>query len=233
MFHARRRLALLTALCAVMIGATASSALAAGFARDSSVPGNSAVGELDPLNPDNQVFAFKTDATHAGAIYRPFGAPGIKVGQLLDQLQVKYYLQDKSCLSGSPRFQLGIDQDGNGTIDHNAFGYFGTTAFGGGCSTNAWTFQDGTDNVPRWDLSQFGGPMTDTFAQMVSFFDSTYPNHRVRKVSIVEDNTTGGALPGCSFYDQIDVFGNSATQWADVSEPTNTSLCPDASSGGI
>ena len=82
--------------------------------------------------------------------------------------------------------------------------------------------------MPRWDLSQFGGSPANTFAQMVTFFNTTFPNHRVRRASIVEDNTTGGALPGCSFYDQIDVFGSFATNWADVSEPTDTTLCPDS-----
>ena len=226
MFHPRRRLALITAaLCAVFIGATATSASAANFARDSS-PGNSAVGERDPNNADNQVFAFKTDATHFGNIYRQFGSSGIKAGQLLDQLQVKYFLQGKSCASGSPRFQLGIDKDGNGSIDGNAFGYFGTLAFGGGCTSDAWTFQDGTDGVPRWDITQLGGTPANTFSGMVTFLDTTYPNHKVRRAAIVEDNTTGGAQAGCSFYDQIDVFGAAATNWADVSEPTNTALCP-------
>jgi hypothetical protein len=222
MFHARQRLALIAvAACAAFLGATASSAYAASFAAPSD-PNNSARGELDPNNPTNQVFAFKTDATHFGSIVRSLGT-GIPVANFRDQLQLKYYLQNKTCAGGSPRFQLSVDQDGNGTVDHEAFGYLGTLPFGGGCNTNQWTFQDGSDGVARWDLSQFGGSPANTFDQMVTFFETGFPNHKVKAASIVEDP---GAAPGCSFYDQLDFYRAAATNWTDVAEPTNTALCP-------
>ena len=85
------------------------------------------------------------------------------------------------------------------------FGYVGTGAFGGGCPTDQWTYQD-LSQGPQWDLSQFGKGYDNTWAQVVAYFDTTYPNHRVLEGFLDDDSSSffaGDA--GCAYYDLVSV----------------------------
>ena len=63
-----------------------------------------------------------------------------------------------------------------------------------------------TDTVGRWDLSQFGGPMTDTWAQVVAFFNTIYPNHVVLSGGVYDDSASFSALAaGQAYYDLVTV----------------------------
>lgn len=70
----------------------------------------------------------------------------------------------------------------------------GHAPFGAGCTTGEWDIIDMTDNVGRWDLSQFGGGMTMTWDLAEAFITTTYPNHRVIYGSLVDDSA--GFAPG-------------------------------------
>ena len=70
-----------------------------------------------------------------------------------------------------------------------------------------WIFEDMTNNVPKWDLSQFRvAPcnMTCTWAQVVAFFNTAFPNHRVLNAVLVDDS--GSFVPtdrGCAYFDLV------------------------------
>jgi hypothetical protein len=211
----------------VAVAAPASAADYAADPQPSSAPFNRVAKELDPENPTNQVIAFSTNSSNYGNVFTQYGAAGEKIDNLDNKMEVKYYLVNRTCTLGSPRFQLAIDTDGNGTSNGNAFGYLGDQAFGGGCAMNAWTHEDMTNDAPKWDLSQLGGGMTNTWSEMETFLNGTHPNHRVRRASLVEDNYDS-PIGGCAFYDNLQMRDRALNRWEDVAAPQNTSLCSGA-----
>src|SRR5207253_6680915 len=167
-------------------------------------------------NQFNEVISF--DTTDPNAIAGAFRRLGdnVQVGMLTNQVELKYYLVGRTCGGGSPRIQLGISGDGNGTFnqfaggpDQNAFGYLGDMPFGGGCVAGQWVHEDMTNSVPKWDLSQWTPlptcDMTCTWTQMVTYFNTFYPNHRVLNANLVDD-ASGNPFPpgrGCAYFDLV------------------------------
>jgi hypothetical protein len=160
--------------------------------------------DQDPQNLTNDVISvFTTTAYPAGAgVAFRNTPPGFKIAALDHQINLKYYFPARSCGGGSPRVQVGIDRDGDGNFDGNAFGYVGHVPFGGACITGEWDFIDMTDNIGRWDLSQLGGGMTMTWDQAEAFVTTTYPNHRVVYGSLVDDSCSFAPTScGQAYYD--------------------------------
>lgn len=157
--------------------------------------------DQDPQNVTNDVISVLTTPATIGAAFRNT-PPGFKIPALDHQINLKYYFPARSCGGGSPRVQVGIDRDGDGAFDGNAFGYVGHGPFGTGCITGEWDIIDMTDNVGRWDLSQLGGGMTMTWDMAESFISATYPNHRVIYGSLVDDSCSFASTScGQAYYD--------------------------------
>ena len=158
----------------------------------------------DPQNLTNDVISVLTTTAYpagAGVAFRNT-PPGFKIAALDHQINLKYYFPMRSCGGGSPRVQIGIDRDGDGSFDANAFGYVGHAPFGTGCITGEWDIIDMTDNIGRWDLSQLGGGMTMTWDQAEAFVTTTYPNHRVISGSLVDDSCSFAPTScGQAYYD--------------------------------
>lgn len=161
--------------------------------------------DQDPQNLTNDVVSVLTTPADIGVAVRNL-PPGIRIEALDHQLNLQYYFPSRSCAGGSPRIQLAIDRDGDGTADGNAFGYVGHAPFGAGCLTAEWDIMDMTDNVARWDLTQFGGTPNMTWDMAEEFVATTYPNHRVETGSIVDDSC-GFAPTSCgqAYYDLLTV----------------------------
>lgn len=163
----------------------------------------------DPQNIDNDVITLNTGSYPSsliGVAVRNM-LPQAKIASLTNQISLKYlFVPPRTCSGGSPRIQLFI-QPGDNSPARNIFGYVGNAPFGAGCiSDGNWHFQDMTDTVGRWDLSQFGGPMTDTWAQVVLFFNTVYPNHVVLSGGLYDDSASFSALAaGHAFYDLVTV----------------------------
>jgi hypothetical protein len=160
--------------------------------------------DKDPLNLTNDVISVLTTAAYPAGIGVAFRdtPPGFKIAALTNQLQLKYYFDGRSCGSGSPRIQIAIDTNGDGTFDGNAFGYVGHTGFGGGCVTGSWDFVDMTDAVPfRWDLTQFGLGYHN-WQTAVAAVNAAFPNHRVLSGSLVDDSCSFAPTScGKAYYD--------------------------------
>lgn len=160
--------------------------------------------DQDPQNLTNDVISVVTTQDYPAGIGVAFRntPPGFKIAALDHQINLKYYFPARSCSGGSPRVQVGIDRNGDGNFDGNAFGYVGHLPFGAGCITGEWDIIDMTDNIGRWDLSQFGGGMTMTWDQAEAFITTTFPNHRVVYGSLVDDSCSF-ALASCgqAYYD--------------------------------
>lgn len=156
---------------------------------------------------------------------------GTKIAFLDNMLEFKSYFQNRSCGGGSPRIQLGIDVDGDGTIDANAFAY--TAPPFTGCVPNRWQYDDVTDELPRWDatqLAKFGFPAAASICSNPLFagnpvvcpvggfqtnsgyipwivfktvLTTLFPNHMVCTGALVDDSGWFPAAAGVAYYDII------------------------------
>ena len=163
-------------------------------------------GDQDPQNLTNDVISVLTTTEYPAGIGVAFRntPPGFKIAALDHQITLKYYFPaaPRTCSGGSPRVQIGIDRDGDGAFDGNAFGYVGHAPFGTGCITGEWDIVDMTDNVGRWDLSQLGGGMTMTWDQAELFVTNAWPDHRVIYGSLVDDSCSFAPTScGQAYYD--------------------------------
>lgn len=164
--------------------------------------------DQDPQNPTNDVISVFTTTAYPAGIGTAVRnlPPGIKIGALTNQLQLKYLYPARSCGGGSVRIQLAIDTDGDGNSNGNAFGYVGHTGFGGGCVTGVWDFVDMTDNLPfRWDLTQFGLGY-HSWPTAVTAMTTSNPNHKVLSGSLVDDSCS--FIPsscGQAYYDLLTI----------------------------
>src|SRR4051794_9210771 len=176
--------------------------------------------DLDPENPFNEVFSIDTTSGGAdafGGVARDLG-DHIKVDMLDNQIEVKYYFVGRTCAAGSPRFQLFIDPDGkNGPMaPHNAFGYLGESSFVPVCPMNQWVFEDMTNSLMKWDLSQFGGSQNNTWDQVEAFF-AAFPNHQVLQGSFVDDSASFSPTGrGCAYFDVLSIGAKTLTDNGDT-----------------
>lgn len=156
---------------------------------------------VDPENEYNDVISVDTAAppTFGGAERKL----GVKIGYLTNQIQLKYFfVPPHTCGVGTPRVFLTVDTDGDGHSNGNAFGYIGVPPAFGACPQGEWVFENLTDNLTRWDLTQFGGPFYNTWAQVVAFF-SAFPTHEVLTGGVVDD--TSNPIVGSVYFDVFTV----------------------------
>lgn len=183
----------------------------------------------DPENPANDVIRIRTDVPpFFGTVSRTVN---VQVEQLDNMLEFKAWFavgplpSTKTCIGGSPRFQLAVDLDGDGDSDGNAFGDTGINGSGTGCPQQTWLYEDltGGDGVTglgvflsppfttpneeaEWAASQLGGPGVPGAGVPWSVFEAfltTFPNHVVCTVALVDDTFGIAGMSGTAYYDII------------------------------
>ncbi|MGZ4281399.1 MAG: hypothetical protein ACXVEM_04270 [Gaiellaceae bacterium] len=186
----------------------------------------------DPNNAYNEVVSFDTNDPNAvSGAFKKFG-DHVKIGTLTDMLDVKYFYVGRTCGGGSTRVQLGLDLNGDGKQDINAFGYLGDKPFGGGCPMNQWVYEDMTDGAAKWDTSQLGvtdtcRSFTETWSAMVSCITTEYPNHRVLNYVLVDDSQSFFAADrGCAYFDLFSAGARTFSNWDDASDGSKDNTCP-------
>jgi hypothetical protein len=105
----------------------------------------------------------------------------------LDVLSSDFMLQaDDVCLGGSPRFQIGIDTDGDGDRDGTIFTYFGTDSAGTPCIPGTWqNTGDFLQTGRLLDTSQLpGGTFYDPYDSALL----KYAALRVTSITVVTDS---------------------------------------------
>jgi hypothetical protein len=206
--HARHVLVPLLAL--VLVAALAAPVSAARWRLDpDDTEGASAA--VDPQNPGNEVVqtTVTTDDPAGRAVVSLAMKSTVQVQELTNAIAAKYYfVSPRQCIGGSPRITLRIQSSlalpqFEGTA--NAHGVLGDVPFGGvgSCLQDQWVHEDLTNDVTKWDLTQFGGAPNMSWAEVVTFFAGD-PGHRVRACSLVDDTNWGppGGL-GTAYYDQV------------------------------
>ncbi len=177
------------------------------------------VEDKDPLNATNDVISVVTTPTDIGIAFRDF-PPGIKIAALTDQINLKYFFQDRTCGGGSPRITLLVDADGDGTFDETtgdfaAQGHVNPPIFGA-CAPNKWTIEDLSDRLPRWETTPLvpmvpftcgpiGGAGTCTWDQLQTSVTATFPNHQVLGGFLIDGDACGfqPATCGKAYYDLL------------------------------
>ena len=87
-----------------------------------------------------------------------------------------------------------------------------------------------TNSAPKWDLSQWnttygsgafctgGNPFFCTWAQMVTFFNTVFPNHRVLNANLVDDAASFSVLGrGCAYFDLVTTGARTLNDHTDTS----------------
>lgn len=192
----------------------------------------------DAIDPDqvpttNEVISSSLDVNDPNALFAvAFRLLKTKIFNLDNQIQLKYYFQaPRSCFGGAPRVQLAIDLNGDNVVDGNAFGYVGTFPNFSGCAPGRWTFEDLTDDQPRWDISQFSAfcsqpgntcpPTPPGFVipwDALETFVSSFPNHRVESGALVDDTFGGPGQAGKAFYDIVAIGNRTLDNWEDTTK---------------
>ena len=183
----------------------------------------------DPENGSNVVLKFELDAGEFVGVVRDLKK--VQVRQLDHQLNFhRAFVAPHTCGGGSPRMQVAIDSDGDGDFDFNGHGHVrpGVGNSFSGCETSLptgapnapsvstllWRFEDLTDEQLRWEVTPStavpppfgpigpaGGASTFNWDMFEAAIHGAFPNHRVLRVSLVED-----ATPGTTYYDLVTAF---------------------------
>jgi hypothetical protein len=227
----RRKLAFLSALLLLLLALGGATPLIASdgddSGRDGWLLGGTAQLAQDPENPANDVIRIRTDIPpFFGTVFRRVN---VKADELDNMLEFKSWFETgpppKTCIGGSPRFQLAIDLDGDGDSDGNAFGDTGVNGSGSGCPPETWLYEDltGGDGVTglglfpstgfttpneerEWALSQLGGPGVPGAGvpwSLAEAFLATFPFHLVCTVALVDDTFFIPGMTGTAYYDII------------------------------
>lgn len=113
----------------------------------------------------------------------------------LSELSADFNRTDDDCGAGSPRFQLAMDTDGDGTSNGNIFVYIGPQPSFAGCSAgwqNTGNLIGLPNSDPRYDLTQLGGAFYDTYNNALALFGSD----TVLRISLVVDSGWNGPASG-------------------------------------
>ena len=219
-----RKLAVMLGLLALLVPATvfAGSVGSGGDGDDGDdfLLGGTAQNAQDPENPANDVIRISTlTPPFFGTVSR---ALNTRIQRLDNMLEFKaYFVAPKSCFGGSPRMQLAIDLNGDRRSDGNAFGYYGPPPAFTACPPNTWRFEDLTDELPRWDLTQFAcnpaQPQRPCFAtpafvvpwSVAEQLVGAFANHTVCSGALVDDTFLATSSPnvmsGIAYYDVISI----------------------------
>jgi hypothetical protein len=194
----------------------------------------------DPENPANDVIRIRTDVEpFFGTVSR---VVNVRIDKLDNMLEFKAWYETvpttKTCIAGSPRFQLAVDTDGDGKSDGNIFLDTGIQGQGTGCPPNTWVYEDftGGDGItgpgpfpsppqvtPNEErecaAQQLGGPGVPgagvPWSVCEEFFLATFPNHVVCAVALVDDTFGAPGMTGTAYYD---VISGGRSTWVDRSD---------------
>jgi hypothetical protein len=151
--------------------------------------GESLFGDAEYVSPGNaspRAVQIRSDADPGfGGI--AFVVPAGTTFGSLDVLSTDFMPQDALdlCTLGSPRFQIGIDTDGDGDRDGTIFTYFGIDSAGAPCVPGWQNTGDFLETGRLLDTSQLpGGTFYDPYTSALAKYGSL----RVTSISVVVDS---------------------------------------------
>ena len=139
----------------------------------------------------------------------------------LSTLSTDYNVTDDDCAGGSPRFQLALDDDADGTSDGNVFVYLGEAPNFTGCAENTWESSGELigSTEERFDLTQFGGEFYSTNEDLIAQLGDA----EILEVTLVADG--GWAFEDGEQTVLIDNVSVNGTDYEFTASPTTTNEC--------
>lgn len=144
----------------------------------------------------------------------------------LAALSVDVLLEQGACDTGSPRFNLRVDADGDGSFDpfkaasddFYARAYPAAVESDAGCPTGAWVKLDPLREAgASWEGGVLGGVDYQSAADKLA---SEHPDHTIPRIDLQFDNTKHEG-PATIWFDDIAIHNHT------LSEPTDGELiCP-------
>lgn len=154
---------------------------------------------FDPENPDNEVAQFDTTSGAPVGMWRKVKET---VAELDNQLGFKYFMSNRSCGAGSPRIDLGLDTNFDGRADAFLEGHVQPNFV---CLLNKWTYQDLTDDLPRWGSRGLAGGPGNVYAPW-SAVEAGFGSVPVVYGQLVEDSQSFKLdNRGIAFYDLVSI----------------------------
>jgi hypothetical protein len=151
-------------------------------------------------------------------------SPGIDIRALTNQIGVKYFFVNKTCVAGSPRIQLVVDRDGDGDSDFTAHGHIAPTGAYTPCPMNVWRYEDLTDNLTRWEVTGNATPIPGitpnvylpwkTFAAAIANLTS----HKVLAGMLFDGESCSWTAANCgkAYYDLLTIENRTLEIWQDA-----------------
>lgn len=149
--------------------------------------------------------------------------PGIKITAFDNQLGLKYYfVAPRTCGGGSPRLTLLVDSDGDGSTNFAAHGHVNPPVYAA-CRMNEWTYEDLTDDLPRWEVTPGGAvpgvpvfPFV-TWDALETALSATFPTHKILAGFLVDDSCSFfPASCGKAYYDLVTIENRTLEIWQDT-----------------
>ena len=178
---------------------------------------------VDPQNPDNEAVLFDTTSGEPVLMFRTMNE---LVVELDNQLEFKYYMQNRNCGAGSPRITLGVDDDEKDkTADFFLHGHVQPDF---ACpNQNTWVYQDLTDNAPRWETTGPAPTPLPAFANPWDTVETAFGGMTVVFGLLVEDSQVFKAdNRGHAYYDLVTIGNHTYTDHSDAARCENTSCLP-------
>jgi hypothetical protein len=108
--------------------------------------------------------------TRSGVVFQPPSGPKLKFADLF-RLSTDFNPVNSDCGAGSPRFEIGLDLNGDGFPEGSLFIYLGPLFNFTGCTSgwqNSGNLVANITSDQRFDLTQFNGPFYGTYFDALS-----------------------------------------------------------------
>jgi hypothetical protein len=170
----------------------------------------------------NETISATMTPTNVALAFRNFPT-GLRITAFENQLGLKYYFEaPRTCGGGSPRVTLLVDSDGDGDRDFAAHGHVNPPVYTA-CPANEWTYEDLTDDKPRWEITPGGAvpgvpvfPFV-TWDALEAAITTAFPAHKIRGGFLVEDSCSFfAATCGKAYYDLLTIENRTLEIWQDT-----------------
>jgi hypothetical protein len=161
------------------------------------------------VRPTNHVV--RIDTTEAGTAGSAQRELHVQVGDLDDQLSLRYFIESGDCGGGPTRISLAIDTNGDGELDGHIHGHVDPNSTGCPEADGQWASTDLTDGEARWETAQLVAhglppqPFVVPWDVARDAIQTAFPDHAVMHGLMVDDSAWLATAAGVAYYDDIQI----------------------------
>ena len=163
--------------------------------------GTATLVEGPGVRPANHVL--RIDTSDDGLEGRAYRYLATQASDLTGAIYFDYYVESGDCGSGSPRVALGVDIDGDGTVEGYLHGLVDPKTRGCPEAKGNWAHVDLTDGAHRWVTGTLGLelPYVAPWKRVVSNLGS----HEILTGILVDDSYWSATAAGVAYYDNVTI----------------------------